>query len=169
MAFGGKKKKIVTFSLLAVAVVVVVGTIIASSMGYLTVRLSIGKNAAGSERIVCGSDIIKKFNDVSGSVVKSESEFAERQKKIVSVADEVIKMNGSHNDPTCAYIMLSGSIANSDADKSKSYLEQLTKLVDEGKYINNNIDGVLSITALSSQVEALQARPADNSSERGEG
>ena len=65
--------------------------------------------------------------------------------------------------------MLSGSIANSDADKSKSYLEQLTKLVDEGKYINNNIDGVLSITALSSQVEALQARPADNSSERGEG
>jgi hypothetical protein len=66
MAFGGKKKKIVTFSLLAVAVVVVVGTIIASSMGYLTVRLSIGKNAAGSERIVCGSDIIKKFNDVSG-------------------------------------------------------------------------------------------------------
>lgn len=143
-----KKKKLrwTTVGLMVLLGFIVIAAIIAA------VGLANGQLYAGvkdpAQRVdlryplVCGSDMVKTYNDISMPVSEKDLE------SLKSMAATIDKNSGSVHDPTCQALKFYTAYQMNDANKMKDALDIIRTLHADGRFIDNDLKTSLSITVM---------------------
>lgn len=142
-------KKKVRVAAGAIVIILAGGLAAAFATGYLYAGVKQPQEKILKQQIVCGQDVIDKFNAVKGEdIAKATSE----------VSAEVTKKPNYEVDPTCVYIKLFSEIMSSKKDEAKATYQKLEALVANGHYINPNLQSIMSLQSLKSVVNTTEPR-----------
>jgi hypothetical protein len=152
------RRTLISIASLVVIALVVVGTWLLASHQATT-----SSNGEVSQTVsrVCSGDIVKSYNAIASNTAVPVPNYK-------PVYDRVNALHNWRNDANCVYIALQYAIYSQDITQSRSLLDQLNKLDDQGLSVSNTLTGVQSRAALEQIVTySSQASSTTNTTERG--
>ncbi len=152
-------------AILAVVTVVALGA--GLLLGY--VSISVGSQQATKGGVgyaqVCTADDIKSYNSYVSAVTPNAEVQAQKAQDIQTFVDTIQTRSGVEGDPTCVYMMYSAAVTSGDATKAEAYYNTIKTLSEEGKFPNNTVLDLASLSSMSDRITILKEsnQPTNNS------
>jgi hypothetical protein len=143
------------YSVLTVAAYVIAGlAIVALIVGLIMAamgKLPGGEGRASSYEIVCGSDIVERFNTRNPAIPDGTGDAVFTQ-----IRDDIVAMNDYADDPTCQTILFMFAWGQADTDGMTTAADKLVDLNSQNVFSNNNLSGTFSVDTMASIAQAQQ-------------
>lgn len=131
----------------AVAVVAVIGFIIAASLGYVYVGTKKPSDSVGGQS-VCTNDIVKKYNDAL-----KQQDSKDIDKALETVSAEITKKPNYKESPNCVYMQLTYAMGADKVDDVRELGRTLKDLGAKGKYTTGELYNAMSLETITGMVD----------------
>jgi len=112
---------------------------------------------ATSYTIVCGQDIVERFNNRDPAVPDGTGD-----ERFIRVYEDIVAMDGWTNDPTCQTIVFAYAQLMNDADGMMTAANKLQELNSKNIFANNELSGGFSVSNMVAIAEAQQYINSEN-------
>lgn len=151
--FSTKPKAIVTI----VIAVLVVGCMVALAAGWLVVVAKTPGQKVVVSANVCDTDVVNKFNTTMTSYYKGTLS-GDISTELSSQISNFKKNSSYTQDPSCLFIEYTAAAIKGDGTTATDIAGKIRKLADAGKFVDNRINSMTSLTGMEQAATQLSPR-----------
>lgn len=146
---------------ITIAVSVIIALLLGVGVWWLfdTGRLVYSQNPEQIDErvaIVCDEEMVTRYSDAAKYTIRDGAEEPSIDKDgLNAVRDDVSKLDGNANDPTCQLILFQVAVQNDDYEAAKLANDSLIKLHADGRFPNNNVLGIGTLSQNDSYLQGL--------------
>lgn len=134
-----KKNRIIQITVI-VLILLAVGVVVALFMTGKLVWSNTTRQV--STHVVCGSDVVNKYNDAMYYVIRPGSDVPTLDTEgIKTINEDIKKKDGYKDDPTCQTLLFWIAIHNNDYTAGNEAYLAVKGMHDKGIYADSNIRG----------------------------
>lgn len=148
--------KVIAMIIGTIAVLGVIGTAIALSMGYLHISVKQPTESVVATSRVCDDKVIDAYNVLVVSFPTNEADQKAKSEKIQQQLSNIKEKSDYDQDPTCLFIAYRAALDAEDTEAAEKNLNAIKKLADNGSFPSNELFDIVSIDSMEARVEALK-------------